>query len=80
MKQEYSDCYYCGGSVEEQHLPREVRWKGDLIVFDNVPMGVCTQCGEKFLKPGVAKSIDDALHGKNEPSRTMEVPVFAFEM
>ncbi len=80
MSQQYSDCYYCGGNVEEQLLPRELRWKGKLFVFENVPMGVCSQCGEKFLKPEVTKSIDTSLQEEKPPMKIIEVPVFAFEM
>ncbi|MBI3195471.1 MAG: YgiT-type zinc finger protein, partial [Ignavibacteriae bacterium] len=77
---ENSDCYYCGGTVNEQMHPRELRWKGELFIFENVPMGVCSQCGEKFLKPEVAKSIDTSLQKEKPPMKIIEVPVFAFEM
>ena len=68
MKKEYSDCFYCGGEVKEKLMPREVRWKDKLFIFENVPMGVCKQCGERFLKPVVAKSIDQVLKKKKKPN------------
>jgi YgiT-type zinc finger domain-containing protein len=80
MKHQYDDCYFCGGVVEERLLPREIRWKGELLIFENVPMGVCTQCGEKFLRPEVAKTIDAALEVTKRPSRVLQVPVYQFEM
>ena len=64
MMKTYSDCFYCGGAVEEQRMPHELRWQGQLFIFENVPMGVCTQCREKFLKPEVAKAIDQVLREK----------------
>ena len=79
MTKEYSDCFYCGGAVEEQLLPREVRWQGQLFIFENVPMGVCTQCREKFLKPEVAKAIDRVLREQRKPVRTMLVPVYLYK-
>lgn len=39
-------------------MPRELRWRSQLFVIEDVPMGVCKQCGEKFLTPEVAKDID----------------------
>jgi YgiT-type zinc finger domain-containing protein len=75
----YSDCFYCGGAVEERRVPREVRWRAQLFVFEDVPLGVCTQCGEKFLKPEVAKSIDRALQGQRQPTRILQVPVYQYE-
>lgn len=79
MKREYSDCYFCGGRVEEKLLPREIRWQNQLFVFENVPMGVCSQCGEKVLKPDVAKHIDSILQKKKKPTRTIQVPVYSLE-
>ena len=80
MKYNYDDCIFCGGAVEERLLPREIRWKGELLIFEDVPMGVCTQCGEKFLRPAVAKKIDAALQSKKRPSRTLKVPVYQYQM
>jgi len=79
MATQYSDCFYCGGTVEEHRMSREVRWQGQLFVFEGVPLGVCTQCGEKFLKPAVAKSIDQVLQGRKQPIRTIQVPVYQYE-
>ena len=79
MAKKYSDCYYCGGVVEEKVVPRELRWQGHLFVIEDVPMGVCNQCGEKFLKPDVAKDIDRILEEKERPQKTIQVPVYHFE-
>ena len=73
----YADCIYCGGQVKEQCLPREIRWKGQLYLIEGVPMGVCSQCGEKFLKPHVAKAIDDLLE-RGVPAKKVEIPVFLY--
>ena len=32
-------------------MPREIRWGDQLFIIENVPMGVCIQCGEKVIKP-----------------------------
>jgi YgiT-type zinc finger domain-containing protein len=80
MKYQYDDCYFCGGIVEEYLLPREIRWKGTLLIFENVPMGVCAQCGEKFLRPEVAKKIDVALESAQRPSRVLQVPEYQYQV
>jgi YgiT-type zinc finger domain-containing protein len=79
MATQYSDCFYCGGAVEERRLPREMRRQGQLFIFEDVPLGVCMQCGEKFLKPEVAKSIDRVLQGQKPPTRMIQVPVYQYE-
>jgi len=78
-KKKYSDCFYCGGIVEERLMPRELRWQERLFIFENVPMGVCKQCGEKFLVPEVAKSIDRMLQEKKKPTKTVQVPVYEYK-
>ena len=79
MTRKYSHCFHCGGEVEEQVMPRELRWKGKLFVLENVPIGVCRQCGEKFLQPEVSKKIDQILQEEPEPLRIIEVPVYEYE-
>jgi YgiT-type zinc finger domain-containing protein len=79
MPRTYSDCFYCGGAVEERLIPREIRWHGELFVFEDVPVGVCTQCGEKFIKPEVAKAIDRVLQQRTKPTRILQVPVYDYE-
>ena len=79
MSRTYSKCFYCGGEVAEQCLPRELRWQEQWYILEDVPVGVCQQCGEKFLKPEVAKVIDRILHAGKAPLRTLAVPVYAYE-
>lgn len=75
---EYDDCYYCGGFVRKANISREIWWKGTLYIFEQVPAGICSQCGEKVLKPGVAKDIDLILKEKSKPYRLINVPVYEY--
>lgn len=79
MTRYYSDCFYCGGAVEERRLSREVRWQGQLFIIENVPLGVCIQCGEKVLTPEVGKGIDQVLQAKKQPAKMIQVPVYQYE-
>ena len=74
----YSDCYYCKGVVKEKNISREIWWKGELYLFENVPAGVCTQCGEKVIKPETAKHIDLLLKKQTTPHKTIRVPVYEY--
>ncbi len=75
---EYSDCYYCKGIVKEQNISREIWWKGSLYIFENVPVGICVQCGEKVIKPKAAKYMDLLLRKQTEPRKTIQVPVYEY--
>lgn len=73
----FADCIYCGGQVRECTATREVRWQGGLFLVEQVPMGVCSQCGERFLKPDVAKTIDKLLQTR-KATRTALIPVLTY--
>ena len=75
---EYSDCSYCGGEVKENKVELDYRYKGCLYIFENVPAGVCRQCGEKFLTAKVAKEIERRIQTKENWNRTVPVPVTVF--
>jgi YgiT-type zinc finger domain-containing protein len=74
----FGDCTYCDGKVEEEKIEYDYRRRGKLLVIDNVPAGVCRQCGETYFKPDVLKRMDDAYHDifdrNMEPERILRVP------
>ena len=78
MTNKYSDCWYCGGEVIEQLVGRDYHWKKRLYIFENVPMGVCKQCGEKFIKSNIAKKMEAIVLKNVEPTKKLEVPVYTF--
>ena len=78
MNQKYSDCYFCGGEVREQRIPRELWWQGTLYLVTDVPVGVCGQCGQKVILPEVARLIDQMLVGQTLPDEFARVPTYRF--
>jgi hypothetical protein len=51
--------------------------EGKLFIIENVPAGVCSQCGEKVLKPQVAREIDKIIMEQTLPFKTVKVPVYS---
>ncbi|MBI5234616.1 MAG: type II toxin-antitoxin system MqsA family antitoxin [Deltaproteobacteria bacterium] len=74
----YGDCSFCGGEVKEQRVELDYRYKEKLYIFQDVPAGVCRQCGEKYLTAKVAKTIEHKIQGKEKSLKTVVVPVYAF--
>lgn len=54
--------------------------KGKLIVIEDVPAGVCPQCGEKIVKAEIGRQIAILTGNISHWStgRTMNVPVIRF--
>ena len=77
MAHQYGDCYYCGGAVVEKRIEIEYRWQGKLYIIENVPVGVCQQCGEKYFTARVSEEIDRLVKSA-EVKETVEVPVKEF--
>lgn len=77
MTHAYSDCFFCGGRVEERLVQREVWWEHQLFIVESVPVGVCAQCGEKVVRPEVAKKIDGLLKSPGAPDKVISVPVYS---
>ena len=71
----YGDFSYGGGEVNEDKVELEYRYQGKLFIFQNVPAGVCQQCGEKYLTAKVAKKIEHRIQTKEKWDKTISVPV-----
>jgi len=74
----YGDCSFCGGEVKGDKVELDYRDKGKLYIFQNVPAGVCQQCGEKYLAAKVAKEIERRIRKKEKWDETIAVPVDIF--
>ncbi|MEW5987269.1 MAG: YgiT-type zinc finger protein, partial [Chloroflexota bacterium] len=47
---DYGECDICGTLMQEKCITQDFWIRGELIVVENVPAGVCPQCGEKIVK------------------------------
>ncbi len=76
----YGQCHVCGELMTEKKISQEFWIKGNLIVVENVPAGVCPQCGEKVVRADIGQQIASLLAGTNQlhPTRNINVPVFEF--
>ena len=76
-KHKYSDCSYCGGMVKSDSVKVDFWWKDKLYVFEDVPAGLCQQCGEKYFTAKVAKKMESSIQ-KNRWKRFLEVPISSY--
>jgi YgiT-type zinc finger domain-containing protein len=73
-KSDYAACE-CGGKVVERLVTVDLRIKGRLFEFENVPVGVCLDCGERVYKGPVLEQLEHLAHSKLKPKKTIRVPV-----
>jgi len=72
-------CYFCKGKVVKQHVTLDYRWGNNLMVIQDVPAGVCHQCGEKYLASDVYKELEKLAKSKSHLLGKMTVDILAFE-
>jgi YgiT-type zinc finger domain-containing protein len=76
-KEIYGDCHYCGGEIEEQKISVDFWWDRKLFLIEDVPAGVCKQCGEKSFTAKVSKAMDEIIKSKSV-ERVLQIPVKRF--
>jgi YgiT-type zinc finger domain-containing protein len=68
----YGECHVCGGTMSERLVKQEFWFKDQLIVIDELPAGVCDQCGERIVNAEVSRQLEILLR---TPQRVANAPV-----
>ena len=71
-------CYFCRGKVRQQRITLDWRWGERLFVIRNVPVGVCDQCGEKYLDNHVYKDMERIVASNDYILGKMTVDILGF--
>ena len=71
-------CYFCKGKVVQQPTSVDFWWGDDLKIIENVPAGICTQCGGKYFDSPVYKQMERLAKGNGEAIRQFSVDVVRY--
>jgi HTH-type transcriptional regulator/antitoxin MqsA len=72
------ECPICKGDLEPRTIKYTSEYEGRVVVVENVPALVCTQCGEALLEPDVADKLQQIVWGKSGRSHPIEVAGYDF--
>ena len=77
VKYQYGECEICDGRLVEKQIKQDFWIRGQLVVIDHVPAGVCLDCGAKVVRAEIGKRIAATLASPKKWSKgsTMRVPV-----
>jgi YgiT-type zinc finger domain-containing protein len=75
----YGACESCGGKVVEKRATVDCRFHGRLFEFENVPVGVCQECGQRLYKGPVLEQLERLAASASNIKKTIQVPVAEFE-
>ena len=71
-------CYFCKGAVTSQPTSVDFWWGDDLKIIENVPAGICSQCGEKYFESAVYKEMERLAQAGGKPARRFSVDVLKY--
>ena len=73
-------CFECGGEViQTKGSVRMTKKDGTLIIFKDIPLSQCRQCGEQYIPGNWAEKIGEMMQNEDEliPREIISVPVIA---
>ena len=74
-----TECYFCKGEVARENVQVDFRWGHTLKVIEDVPAGVCQQCGEKYFEAAVYKAMEELAASQTKPIARLTVDVVQFQ-
>jgi YgiT-type zinc finger domain-containing protein len=80
-KYHYGECEVCDTPLVEKLVKQDFWIGGRLIVVENVPAGVCPQCGEKVVNATVGRHLAELVRNKKRIARAVHisVPALAYQ-
>ena len=71
---EYGICE-CGGKITEIRIKYHRVFNKKLFEFENVPVGVCRNCGERIFKGEVLEKLEKLSKSSSNFKKEIKVPV-----
>jgi len=70
-------CEYCDGSIVDKKVDISKKVRGKYVFINNVPAGVCKECGTRYYAANVLKTIEETTRGRRKADREILVPVYS---
>ena len=71
-------CVFCGGDICKDIVMVVNERKGKVFIIENVPVGVCTQCGEREYDADVVSKLETIMTKRKSIKMEKLVPVADF--
>lgn len=72
---DYGDCEICNTPMEERLINQDFWIRGELIVVESVPAGVCPQCGEKVVNSDVGRWLIRLIENSDRIAKAPRISV-----
>jgi YgiT-type zinc finger domain-containing protein len=71
----YGECEICSTIMQEKLIKQDFWIRGNLIIVEDVPTGVCPQCGEKVVKADVGRWIIKLIENSERIAKAPKISV-----
>jgi YgiT-type zinc finger domain-containing protein len=75
----YGECEVCNSRMEEQLVNHDFWIRRKLIMVEDVPTGVCPNCGEKIVRADVGLRIGELLEDSKRIAKAKRISVPTIE-
>jgi len=77
----YGECDICNTSMQEELIKQGFWIRGELIIVENIPAGVCPQCSEKIVKADVGRWLAELMKDSERIAKSprISVPTIKFD-
>ncbi|MBM3860274.1 MAG: YgiT-type zinc finger protein [Verrucomicrobia bacterium] len=72
---DYGECEVCDTPLVEKRINQDFWIGGQLIVVENVPAGVCPQCGAKVVNATVGRHLAELVRDKKRIAEAIQISV-----
>lgn len=78
---DYGECEMCNTTMQELLVKQDFWIRGELVIMEDVPAGVCPQCGEKVINAEVGRWIMELIENSEKIAKAprVSVPTIKFE-
>ena len=71
-------CDECGGKVRQRRVTVDLRRKDHLYVFEHVPVGVCSRCGQRYYPGPLLEQLDEIAQYAVNGAKRVTVPTIDY--
>jgi len=70
-------CEYCNGLIVEKRVDLTRKAGEKYVLIENVPAGVCTECGTRYYAANVLKTVEETIRGRRKAEREVLMAVYS---
>ena len=70
-------CEYCGGPIVEKRVTLHRKAHSGYVQIENVPAGVCRECGTRYYAANVLKIVQETIRGRRKADKEVCMPVYS---